>query len=84
MPITRSAKNALRQNIRRRKRNLGKRERLADALKNYRKLIASGKKDEAAKYLSAVYKTADKLAKTGVIHKNRANRIKSRLSKKLK
>ncbi len=84
MPITRSAKNALRQSTRRRARNLKRKKQLTDALKGYRKLVAAGKKEEAAKNLAAVYKAADKLAKTGVIHKNRANRIKSRLSNKLK
>ncbi|MCL4404199.1 30S ribosomal protein S20 [Patescibacteria group bacterium] len=84
MPITRSAKNALRQSVRRRGRNLKRKKQLTDALKGYRKTLAAGKKEEAAKSLIQVYKAADKLAKTGVIHKNRANRIKSRLAKKLK
>ncbi len=84
MPITKSAKNALRQSIRRREHNLNGKKNLTEALKGYKKLVAAGKKDEAAKYLAQVYKTADKLVKTGVIHKNRANRLKSRLSKKLK
>ncbi len=61
-----------------------KKKGLTDALKAYRKLVAAGKKEEAAKYLATVYKAADKAAKTGVIHKNRANRIKSRLAKRLK
>ncbi len=84
MPITRSAKNALRQSIRRREHNLEGKKNLTNALKGYRKLVAAGKKEEAAKSLVAVYRAADRLAKTGVIHKNRANRIKSRLAKKLK
>lgn len=83
MPITRSAKKALRQSARRRGLNLKKKKRLTDALKTYRKHIAAGNKDEAAKSLAGAYKAADKLAKTGVIHKNRASRIKSRLAKKL-
>lgn len=53
-------------------------------VKRYKKLIAEGKTDEAGKLLSNVMKTADKTAKTGYIKKGRANRIKSRLAKKLK
>jgi small subunit ribosomal protein S20 len=84
MPITRSAKKALRQSIRRRDHNLNGKKKLTEALKGYKKLVAAGKKDEATKYLANIYKAADKLVKTGVIHKNRANRIKSRLAKKIK
>jgi small subunit ribosomal protein S20 len=83
MPITRSAKKALRQSIRRREHNLQLKKNYAKVLKGYKKLIAAGQKDEAAKYLAQVYKTVDKLAKTSVIHKNKANRLKSRLAKKL-
>lgn len=57
---------------------------MKEVMKNFKKLLSSGKKDEAKKALIAVYKTVDKIAKTGYIKREKANRIKSRLSKKLK
>ncbi len=83
MPRTTSAKKALRQNARRRARNLKRRSSLKTAIKRFKKLVAEGKTDEAAKLLPLVMKTADKTVKTGYIKKGRASRIKSRLSKKL-
>lgn len=84
MPITKSAKKALRQNIKRRERNLIKKESYKKAIKEYKKLIANKKIDEAKQKLNLVYKLLDKTAKTNVIHKNKASRLKSRLSLLLK
>jgi len=84
MPITKSAKKARRQNIRRRKMNIKRKDDLKSVIKQYKKLIASNKKDEAKKYLSQVYKKLDKAAKINLIKKNKAARLKSRLNKLLK
>lgn len=84
MPKTKSAKKALRQNLRRRARNLAQKNELKIAVKRYGGLITSTSKDEAKKYLAHVYKAIDKAVKTGSLKKNTANRLKSRLSKKLK
>lgn len=81
MPITKSAKKALRQNIRRRKRNLAAKNELKSAIKQCRKLVQAGSKEEAKKYLSQVYKKLDKAAKGNVVKKNKVSRLKSRLSK---
>lgn len=81
MPQIRSAKKALRQNVRRRALNLVREKKLKDALKRYRKLIASGKKDEAQKYFATLQKTIDKMTKTGFIKIGKAKRMKSRLSR---
>jgi len=83
MPQIESAKKALRQNIRRRKNNLNRQQAMKDVIKEYKKLAAAGKKEEAAKNLSDVYKTLDKMAKVKFIKKNRASRLKSRLAKKI-
>ena len=45
-----------------------------------RKLRATTNKEEAAAMLPAVTKLLDKLAKTRVIHKNKANNLKSKLA----
>lgn len=84
MPIIQSAKKALRQNVRRRKMNIKRRTELKKAIKQYKKLVISGEKDRAKEYLPTVYKKLDKSAKTNLIKKNKASRLKSRLSKALK
>jgi small subunit ribosomal protein S20 len=80
MPITQSAKKALRQNLRRRVQNLEKKEVYKKAVKEYRKLVTGKKLEDAKKYLSSVYKALDKAAKAKVIEKNKASRLKSRLT----
>lgn len=81
MPITKSAKKALRQNKTRRARNLRRLDVLRDTIKKIKKLIAENKKEEAIKLLPFAYKAIDKAAKTGVIKKNTSARKKSRLTK---
>jgi small subunit ribosomal protein S20 len=84
MPITQSAKKALRQNVRRHKQNLVRKEAYKKAVKEYRKLVVAKKLDEAKALLPRVYQTLDKAAKTNVIARNKASRLKSRLAKLIK
>jgi small subunit ribosomal protein S20 len=84
MPKTKGAKKALRQNVRRRAQNLLREKKLKETIKKFKKLALEGKKDEANAYLKEVYKTIDKMAKVDFIKKGKANRMKSRLSKKAK
>ena len=81
MPISKSAKKALRQNIRRRAINLRRKRKMKELIKKFEKLILENKKEEAKKLLPSVYKAIDKAAKRGVIKKNTASRKKSRLAK---
>ena len=81
MPIIKSAKKALRQSIRRKAKNLKRKEALKIAVKKIKKGLKDKNKEEVAKLLSSVYKAYDKAAKTGVIKKNTASRKKSRLTK---
>jgi small subunit ribosomal protein S20 len=81
MPITKSAKKSLRQNQRRRARNLTKRRKLKNLLKEVNSLVLEKKITEAKGLLPQVYKTLDKAAKTGLIKKNTADRKKSRITK---
>jgi len=88
MPITDSAKKALRQNKKRRERNLTKMAAVKKEIKTLRKFTAAkdlpaGRRDKknAVQALSKVYKAIDKAVKTNVIPKNRANRMKSQLTK---
>ena len=82
MPITQSAKKALRQNIKRRAVNEKRKAALKMAIKKYQKLLVSDKK-AAEKFLGDLYQRIDKSAKNNIISHNRASRMKSRLSRKL-
>ncbi len=81
MPNTKSAAKAMRQAIRRRTRNLVKKDAYNQAVKHVKNLITEGTKSDAAKALSLAMKALDKAAKTRVLHKNTASRKKSRLAK---
>jgi small subunit ribosomal protein S20 len=81
MPITKSAKKALRQNRKKRLFNLRRIKKMKSLVKQLRGLIKEKKKEEALKILPKVYQAIDKAAKRGVIKKNTASRKKSRLMK---
>lgn len=83
MPITASAKKALRQSLTRKARNLKRKNAYKNTFKEFRTLAAT-KKNEAEKLLPKVYKSLDKAAKTGVIKANKAARLKSSAAKLLK
>lgn len=61
--------------------NMKRKAMLKDAVKEFKKIIAANKKEEAAAVLAKLYKTADKTVKSNLIHTNKARRIKSRASK---
>jgi len=81
MPITKSAKKALRQNVKRRVRNLVYKKKMKAIIKEARVLVLEKKIEEVKKLLPQVYKILDKAAKVGVIKKNNASRKKSRIAK---
>ncbi len=83
MPITKSAKKALRQSIRRKARNLIYKNKMKKLIKEMKSLALGRKIEEARKLLPQVYKILDKSAKVGVVKKNHAARKKSRLTKLL-
>lgn len=76
MPVIKQAIKKVRQDRRKAVINLKVKNAFKKAIRNFRK-----KPTEAA--LKIVYKALDRAAKTNVIHKNRAARLKSRLSKKI-
>ena len=76
-----SAKKALRQNAKRRARNLVYKKKMKDLIKKARSLVLEKKIEEAKKLLPQIYKVLDKSAKVGVIKKNTAARKKSRITK---
>lgn len=76
MPVTYSAKKALRRDQRRAKTNLEIKRRYKEALKRAKKLGSKKALQEAGSLI-------DRAAKKRVIHKNKAARLKSRLAKLL-
>ena len=81
--ITKSAKKANRQNIKRRAQNEDRKMALKKALKAFKKLVLAKKVDEAKAMLPKIYAALDKTAKVHTIKKNTASRLKSRLTKML-
>lgn len=74
MPVIKSAKKKLRHDIKRQKENKKLKNLLLDLIKR-----ATRSKEEKA--IKSAVKAADKAAKKHIIHKNKAARIKSKLSK---
>lgn len=81
MPITSSAKKALRSSKRKRVFNLRRKNEAQSVIKEYKKLVSAKKTDEAKKLIPKLQKAIDKAAKRGIIKKNTAARKKSRLLK---
>jgi len=81
MPITKSAKKALKQSRAKRVFNLRRLKKMRGSIKEIDRLVKENKKEGATKLLSGAYKAIDKAAKRGVIKKNTASRRKSRLAK---
>lgn len=81
MPITKSAKKALRQSKKRNKQNTTRKRNIKDLVKKAKDLVGEGKTEEAKKLLPQIYKALDKTAKAGTIKKNTASRKKSRMTK---
>lgn len=82
MPITRSAKKALRQSLRRRARNILRKDAYRAAVRDFKRAVESKTGDMKA-LQARLYKALDKAAKTRAISRNKASRLKSRLTKSL-
>lgn len=81
MPITKSAKKALRGSLVKKSANDRNKKVVKETIKKIEKLVKEKKKDEAKKLLPSAYSAIDKASKRGVIKKNNASRKKARLSK---
>ncbi len=81
MPITKSAKKALRGSLKKKAMNDRNKKLVKESIKTIEKLVKEKKKDEAKKLLPVAYSTIDKATKKGIFKKNTASRKKSRLSK---
>ena len=77
MPVTKQAIKKIRQDKRKTIYNLR-------VKKVYKQAVSAFRKNPTAKGISEVFSKLDRAAKTSIIHKNKAARLKSRLSKLIK
>lgn len=82
MPITSSAKKAVRTSARRLSENLERKNAYKYALKMARKAVDGEAKDASALIVTA-QSALDRAVKTKLLHRNTASRLLSRLSKRV-
>jgi small subunit ribosomal protein S20 len=80
MPNTEGAKKRLRQSLVNRERNRSAKSSLKTSLRKFREAVAAGQLDEAAQRRQSTARQLDKAAANGVIHVNKASRLKSRMA----
>jgi small subunit ribosomal protein S20 len=83
MPNTKSAERRMRSSARRALHNRHAKTTLKSLEKRYVLTLKSGQREDATKAFQQVSSALDKAAKTGVIHRSKANRKKSRLAVRL-
>lgn len=84
MANIKSAIKRARQNIKRRQHNASARSMYRTFVKHVLKAVESGDKEAAKAAYTKAQPIIDKAAGKGLIHKNKAARIKSRLSARIK
>lgn len=84
MPITKSAKKAIRGSEKKKVFNLRRKKKVEDSVKAVKKLVKEGKTKEANALLPQAYAALDKAAKGNTIKANTAARKKSRLNAMVK
>jgi len=84
MANTKSAAKRARQTIKRSDRNRAVTSNIRTKLKQVRTAVAEGDKESAASRLKSTVSALDRAAKAGRVHRNTANRQKSRLAKAVK
>jgi small subunit ribosomal protein S20 len=81
---TKSAEKAARQAEQNRARNVMLRSRMRGAIRRVTAAVATGNGEQARAAYQAAVPVIDSLVNKNVIHRNQANRHKSRLAAKLK
>lgn len=84
MANIKSARKRAKQALERRVHNMSLRTEVRTAIKNVKKAIAAGNKDNAAKALQESQRVIDRIVAKGVLHRNAGDRHKSRLAHALK
>jgi len=81
---TKSAEKAARQAAAHRERNVAMRSRMRTAIRRVIDAVAAGKKDDARARYQAAVPLIDTLVNKKIIHRNQADRHKSRLAARVK
>ena len=81
MPNIKSAKKRVRSNAKKEKVNTLVTSSMKTAIKNFEKNVKSENIEEANKSLNTAIQRIDKAKKNGLIHQNKASRLKSKLTK---
>lgn len=81
MPNIKSAKKRVRSNGKKEKVNTIVTSSMRTAIKKFEKDVKAGNIEEASKSLNTAIQRIDKAMKNGLVHKNKAARVKSRLTK---
>ena len=84
MANIKSARKRARQALQRRDHNMGLRTRVRSAIKDVKKAIAAGNKDQAAKELRDAQGVIDRIVAKGILHRNAGDRHKRRLAQAIK
>jgi small subunit ribosomal protein S20 len=84
MANIKSARKRAKQAVERREHNMSLRTEVRTAIKNVKKAVAAGNKDNAAKALHASQRVVDRIVAKGILHRNAGDRHKSRLAHALK
>ena len=84
MPITKSAKKALRGSLVKKAMNDRNKKAIKESFKSIEKLVKEKKMVEAKKLMPKAYSVIDKACKRGVIKKNTASRRKALISRMTK
>jgi len=80
---TSQARKRVRQAIKARERNASQKSTFRTSVKKVLKSIVDKNKEKSNEFFKEVTSMADKLVKKGLMHKNKAARHKSRLSKQI-
>lgn len=84
MANIKSARKRARQALVRRDHNMALRTRVRSAIKDVKKALAAGNKDQATKELRDAQGVIDRVVAKGILHRNAGDRHKSRLAQAIK
>lgn len=81
MPNIKSAKKRMRSNAKKAEVNTLVSSSMKTAIKKFERVTKEGNKEEASNKLNIAIQRIDKAMSAGLVHKNKAARLKSRLTK---
>lgn len=81
MPNIKSAKKRVLTSKRKEEENILVESRMKNSIKKLEKTIKEGNVEESKELLNTTFKNIDKAQDINIVHKNKAARLKSRLSK---